>query len=46
MSVSDNTRAIGCIRGDFRNTEDMRALQLEFTVGLHFAKRGHRLVWP
>lgn len=24
----------------------MRALQLEFTAGLHFSKLGHRLAWP
>lgn len=46
MNAVDRTRATGRIRGAFRNPEDMRALQLEFTVGLHFAKRGHRLIWP
>ncbi|WP_313953463.1 hypothetical protein [Accumulibacter sp.] len=46
MDAANRTRAIGRIQGAFRNPEDMRALQLEFTVGLHFAKRGHRLAWP
>lgn len=46
MDVNNCTRAIGRIQGAFRNPEDMRALQLEFTAGLHFAKRGHRLTWP
>lgn len=46
MNVANRTRAIGRIRGAFRNPEDMRALQLEFTAGLHFVKRGHRLSWP
>ncbi|MCZ4303288.1 hypothetical protein O4G98_00930 [Zoogloeaceae bacterium G21618-S1] len=46
MDATNRTRAIGRIRGAFRNPEDMRALQLEFTAGLHFAKLGHRLAWP
>lgn len=46
MDATSRTRAIGRIQGAFRNPEDMRALQLEFTVGLHFAKRSHRLAWP
>lgn len=46
MDAENHTRAIGRIRGAFRNPEDMRALQLEFTVGLHFTKLGHRLAWP
>ena len=46
MDAENHTRAIGRIRGAFRNPEDMRALQLEFTVGLHFSKLGHRLAWP
>lgn len=46
MDSTIRTRAIGRIQGAFRNPEDMRALQLEFTAGLHFAKRGHRLAWP
>lgn len=46
MGAENRTRAIGRIRGAFRNPEDMRALQLEFTVGLHFSKLGHRLAWP
>lgn len=46
MDATNRTRAIGRIQGAFRNPEDMRALQLEFTAGLHFAKLGHRLSWP
>lgn len=46
MDVKNRVRAIGRIQGAFRNPEDMRALQLEFTAGLHFAKLGHRLTWP
>lgn len=46
MDATNRTRAIGRIQGAFRNPEDMRALQLEFTAGLHFAKRGHQLAWP
>jgi hypothetical protein len=46
MDATNRTRAIGRIKGAFRNPEDMRALQLEFTAGLHFAKLGHRLSWP
>lgn len=46
MDATNRTRAIGRIQGAFRNPADMRALQLEFTAGLHFAKLGHRLVWP
>lgn len=46
MDAENRTRAIGRIQGAFRNPEDMRALQLEFTAGLHFAKLGHRLAWP
>lgn len=46
MDSTKRGRAIGRIQGAFRNPEDMRALKLEFTVALHFAKRGHRLAWP
>lgn len=46
MDAENRSRAIGRIQGAFRNPEDMRALQLEFTAGLHFAKLGHQLVWP
>ena len=46
MDATNRTRTIGRIQGAFRNPEDMRALQLEFTAGLHFAKLGHRLSWP
>lgn len=46
MDATNRTQAIGRIQGAFRNPEDMRALQLEFTAGLHFAKHGHRLAWP
>ncbi len=46
MDATSRTQAIGRIQGAFRNPEDMRALQLEFTVGLHFSKLGHRLKWP
>ena len=46
MDATNRARAIGRIQGAFRNPEDMRALQLEFAAGLHFAKRGHRLAWP
>ncbi len=46
MDSENRTRAIGRIQGAFRNPEDMRALQFEFTVGLHFAKLDHRLAWP
>lgn len=46
MDAENYARAIGRIQGSFRNPEDMRALQLEFTAGLHFAKLGHRLAWP
>lgn len=46
MDATNRTRAIGRIQGAFRNPEDMRALQLEFTAGLHFTKLGHRLSWP
>jgi hypothetical protein len=46
MSDANRIRAIGRIQGAFRNPEDMRALQLEFTAALHFVKRGHRVAWP
>lgn len=46
MDAKNRAQAIGRIQGAFRNPEDMRALQLEFTAGLHFAKLGHRLAWP
>lgn len=46
MDATNRPRAIGRIQGAFRNPEDMRALQLEFTAGLHFTKLGHRLAWP
>lgn len=46
MDATKRPRTIGRIQGAFRNPEDMRALKLEFTVALHFAKRGHRLAWP
>lgn len=46
MDANNRGRAIGRIQGAFRNPEDMRALQLEFTAGVHFAKLGHRLAWP
>ena len=46
MDATNRARGIGRIQGAFRNPEDMRALQLEFTAGLHFAKLGHELSWP
>lgn len=46
MDATNRSRAIRRIRGAFRNPEDMRALQLEYTTALHFAKLGHSLAWP
>ncbi|MBD9358975.1 hypothetical protein [Methylomonas fluvii] len=46
MEATNRTRTIGRIQGAFQNPEDMRALQLEFTVALHFTKLGYQLGWP
>lgn len=37
---------LGRIRGSFRNSEDLRALQLEFHSATHFSRLGHRISWP
>jgi hypothetical protein len=34
------------VTGAFQNPDAMRALRLELTTATHFARRGHRLVWP
>lgn len=46
MDNHNKKRMIGRVAGAFRNPEDMRALELEFTAAHHFSKSGYSLVWP
>lgn len=46
MESHDKKCMIGRVAGAFRNPEDMRALELEFTAAHHFSKSGYRLEWP
>lgn len=46
MEVANKKSMTKRIASAFRNPEDMRALQLEFTAAHHFSKRGYQLEWP
>ena len=34
------------VHGAFRNPDDMRGLRLELSAATHFARRGHKVIWP
>ena len=34
------------VHGALNNPDDMRALRLELIAATHFARRGHKIVWP
>ena len=34
------------VHGAFRNPDDMRGLRFELSAATHFARRGHKVIWP
>lgn len=46
MEISNKKSMLKRIAAAFRNPEDMRALQLEFTAAHHLSKKGYELEWP